>query len=281
MSNNTIINVYVVLSPQSLSYYNYLVKNYTELARHPERIKFITVGNADVPNSDLLVRVDKMIIVPMDSSKSSSTYHALMLNAALQDVDIVASEVNVFADSDTVMLQYGWDDIISDVLRKCDIAGGAYEDVGGYSTGSGKLQTYKMLPSGVWFAVHTMNGIDWSKLDMSQGEIKSIPIDTDELSRLYNLPVGYEMFSKEMGWRIPQFIHDHKLKCTTLVQRKPTKDAKIVRTNNDYHEEYWLPDGTPIIAHQRGSRQHVFRSVPFSGPFYDACEAHINMLRRI
>ena len=50
--------------------------------------------------------------------------------------------------------------------------------------------------------------------------------------------------------------------------------AKAVTTNQDYHTEYQLKDGTPFVAHQRGSMSKAFRQHPLSTTFYDACELY-------
>lgn len=271
------INVYVVVSPSSAAYYNYMIKNYIDLARYAERVKFIVVHLENVAH--LLTHTDRMIHVVAASVASSSAYHAYALNAALNDIDYISSQISILADSDTVMLQRGWDVILEEILSKYDMTGIAYEDINGYSSGTGKLQTYKNLPAGAWLAMSTIHQVKWSELDMTQGSTTPILIDTDELSRIYNLPVGYSVFPGEAGWRIPQFIYEHKLTYLTLSHVKPTKTAKVIKTGQDYHEEFWLPDGTPIIAHQRGSRKHAFRSMPLSAPFYDACDAHINHLK--
>lgn len=271
------INVYVTVSPQSAPYYNYMVNNYADLAQCPERLRFIAVHLEDVLH--LLKRVDRAIRVTVPYVASSSAYHAYAMNAALDDFNCNSSQISILADSDTVMLQRGWDVTFEKILSKYDMTGIAYEDINGYSSGTGKLQTYKNLPAGAWLAMSTIHQVKWSELDMTQGSTTPILIDTDELSRIYNLPVGYSVFPGEAGWRIPQFIYEHKLTYLTLSHVKPTKTAKVIKTGQDYHEEFWLPDGTPIIAHQRGSRKHAFRSMPLSAPFYDACDAHINHLK--
>jgi hypothetical protein len=199
------------------------------------------------------------------------------LNAALRDMDDNVEQISIFVDTDTVMLQRGWDGIVEYIIGNCDIFGCAYEDIGGYSSGFNKPQTYKRLPAGAWMAFGRPNKVRWSELDMSLTDDRHlIEITTAELSHVYNLPIGYSVTTGEAGWKIPQFIHDHHLTYSILIHAKPTKNAKAVLTSNDYHEEHQLLDGTPFVAHQRGSRKHVFRSHPMSAPFYKACEAYIN-----
>ena len=267
------INVYVTVSRQSISYYDYCIKNYGDLSSQLGHINFVAVCIEDV--SGLLSTFDRKLVVPQ---VNSSVTHALAINAALHDLDQCRDTIGIFADSDTVMLQSGWDDTIKELLSIHDIIGCEYEDINGFSSGAGNVQTYKKLPTATWFAVRPTPKVSWSELDMSLGNVKQIKICSEEQSRMYNLPIGYFVYSGEVGWRIPEFIHNHGLSCFTFVQTKPTKTAKIVRTGNDYHEEFQLADGTPFIAHQRGSRKHAFKSQPLSAPFYDACEAHLKML---
>lgn len=42
-----------------------------------------------------------------------------------------------------------------------------------------------------------------------------------------------------------------------------------------YNDEYHLLDGSPFLAHQRGSKNHNLRNNVHSDLFYDRCEQYI------
>lgn len=273
LSQSSRINLYVTVSRQSVRYYDYCIANYLATASLPERIEIIAICIEDV--SVFLSKFNRKFVIPQ---LNSSVTHAEAINNALRDIDQYPDAIGVFADSDTVMLQCGWDTVVDDLLRKHDIIGCVYEDINGFSSGSGKLQTYKRLPTATWFAVRKSDKARWSDLDMSLSATRATAITTDEQSRIYNLPIGYSLCSGEVGWKIPRFIYDNNLLCYAFIHTKPTKTAIVVKTGNDYHEEFQLTDGTPFIAHQRGSRKHAFKSEPVSAPFYAACEAHLKRI---
>ena len=52
-------------------------------------------------------------------------------------------------------------------------------------------------------------------------------------------------------------------------------NSKVLKGCNPYHDEFHL-DGTPFLAHQRGSMKHQFKLSILSKNFYFACEKYLN-----
>jgi hypothetical protein len=183
--------------------------------------------------------------------------------------------LDIIADTDTVMLQRDWDRAIAGLLETTGIVATCYEDIGGFSSGAGKVQTYKRKPSLTWFALSPK--YDWRGLDPRPAKQRTIVIASDELAKLYNLPIGYELV-RDVGWLVPAFLHENKIPFTVFDQIKPTSSASMaLKTGIDYHEEYHMA-GHPVLAHQRGSHKHPFRGNDISRSFYDSCDAYMHRL---
>lgn len=238
------------------------------MAQNVEGLSFIAYC-LDVSIADKIPGISSAIQLPVGRG---STGHSIALNAALNN--FCPDAVNVIADTDTVVLKRNWDKKIFELIEEYDLVGTSYENIGGFSSGSGTSQTYKNVPTFSWAAFSSRK--DFSSLDMMPAKDAPELIDTEEKSRIYCLPVGYTLV-KDSGWKAPKFIYENKIKCLTLIHTKPTApNSKAVKSGEDYHEEYQLPDGEPLVAHQRGSMKHVFRISHLSKTFYDACEVYIS-----
>ncbi len=182
-------------------------------------------------------------------------------------------DIHVVADSDTVIVAKGWDDYLRTRLLNDGIAivGSTYEDMGGFSSGDAKTQTYKKIPTLTWCALSPLH--DWRSLEVLPDKGKQIVISSEEQSRIYNLPLGYTVFG-DVGWQLPRYLHDHKLRYEGWRQLKPTKDAVVLRGLSDYHEEFHVND-IPFVTHHRGSMTHAYRSNRLSNSFYAAVDKHL------
>lgn len=198
-----------------------------------------------------------------------SSGHGACVEDALAMTD--DGNIHIIADSDTVMLAKGWDDYLRKRLLVDDVGilGVTYEDIGGFSSGSKKSQTYKGMPNAVWMALSPKHS--WKQLKAQPHKGRDIVIDTQTLAAIYNLPVGYQVL-RDVAWQIPQYLFDRKISYVGLKQLKPTKDAVVLKNLSDYHEEYHA-DSVPFVAHHRGSLRHAYRSDKISRAFYQAVDA--------
>ena len=292
------IRIQSFVNQNSFGYFDYLVKNYRDMAENPSQLTFeayafspaIVACLRDMPHVDEVVEVFRepryfvrrswrdyvryvLALVGVFRPMGGSNGHAAGLNAAFSRTG-TSDVINIIADSDTVMLKRGWDVFVAEKLRNFGVIGTCYEDIGGFSSGSTNVQTYKELPNLTWLALAPR--YDFSEFDCDPGKHRNIQIDSAALASLYNLPVGYELV-RDVGWKLPQYLQDNGISCRAFKQVKPTSEAvKAVKSGNDYNEEYqW--DGEPILAHQRGSHRHAFRTSEVSSAFYQACEAYLGI----
>jgi hypothetical protein len=293
-----IIRVHVVVDSNSIPYFEYLINNYNLLSSGKYKLKFVAHTldlrafnfiKQKYPLIDVLnVILFRRFIISQswrdylkfflsffgrELSLKGSNGHASGITSALHKTE--SNGIDLIADADTVMLLKNWDIFLVDILNKYGIVGTCYEDIGGFSSGSGKVQTYKKLPSMTWFALS--GRFDWKNLDPSPKKSSNIEISTNELSDLYNLPIGYELV-RDVGWRLPGYLKENNIQAIVFDQIKPTsKKAMALKTKMDYHEEYHI-NGIPVLAHQRGSHKHEFRKSLISSSFYDACDKYMQRM---
>lgn len=263
------MRIHVVTSRATLPYFFYCVKNHASMAANPESLSFV----AYCLDEQSAVEIEKSGIarvVRLPPGNSGSIAHMLGIRASFANME--SGEINIIADSDTVILAKGWDYVLRQIMQECDVVGTIYEDIGGFSSGAGKSQTYKRVPNFTWCALTTKFPWDF---DVSADKANTLPITTEDQSKAFNLPIGFELF-REPCWKFPLYLYENGIKYYSLEFVRPTSgQAKAVLTGNDYHTEYTLADGTPFVAHQRGSMSKEFRKHPLSSTFYDACEAYI------
>jgi hypothetical protein len=293
-----IIRVHVVVDSNSIPYFEYLFNNYNLLSSGKHKLKFVahTLDSRafnfikqKYPMIDVInVILFRRFIIRQswrdhlkfflsffgrELSLKGSNGHASGITSALHKTE--SNGIDLIADADTVMLLKNWDIFLVDILNKYGIVGTCYEDIGGFSSGSGKVQTYKKLPSMTWFALS--GRFNWKSLDPSPLKSSNIQITSNELSELYNLPIGYELV-RDVGWKLPGFLKDNLISHLVFDQIKPTSaQSMALKTKIDYHEEYHM-NSLPILAHQRGSHKHKFRHGEISSSFYDACDSYMNEL---
>lgn len=205
----------------------------------------------------------------------SSERHSIALNQVLSNITASSIDINILSDADCYTVLKDWDLLVRKVLSSSDCLGTTYENVGGFSSGAGKKQTYKRLPNCTWFAMSP--GIDWSQLDCTPDLYNESKL-TKEDAVMYNLSFD-NILLRDAGWKIPRFIKDGKLKYTVLSHEKPTQRSKVLQGLSDYHEEYQL-DGVPILVHQRGASKHAFRVGKLSEGFLKAVDKWMEKIEK-
>ena len=263
------MRVHIVTSAVTYQYYEYCVANHRALAAKPERLDFVAYCLDSDSYQRVLSSGGKAVLLP--PGNSGSIAHMLGIKAALANME--AGEVNIIADSDSLVLLRGWDVKLEEIVAEdVDVIGTIYEDIGGFSSGTGVSQTYKRVPNFTWCALTTRHAWDF---DVSADKGNLLPITTKEQSEAFNLPIGFSLF-REPCWKFPLYLYENSIKYYSLEFVRPNSGkAKAVLTGEDYHTEYTLSDGTPFVAHQRGSMSKQFRVHPLSKTFYDACDAYI------
>jgi hypothetical protein len=258
----TKIHLHTQIDSNTLSYANYMLK----AAYHFANKKSLLLTTVHCLDASMKEKVDTQHNVSLTKSVGGSTGHGVAIMDALAMTN--DGDIHVIADSDTVIVKQGWDDILRKKFfdENFDIVGGTYEDVGGFSSGTGKVQTYKKIPTLTWCALSPRN--DWRDLNVLPNKSHMIQINTDELSVTYNLPKGYVVFG-EVGYQIPQYLRDKNLSYEGWRQIKPTSSESIILSGLcDYHEEFHV-DNEPFFVHHRGSLRHPFRLNKMSNDFYD------------
>ena len=264
------MRVHIITSRQTLQYYDYCVKNLKSLAHKPDEIN-VTAHCMD-PDATRHV-IDSGGTAVNTIGGSGSIGHASGIVSFLSNLE--KGEINILSDSDCLMLVKGWDSILKEILTEYGVVGATYEDIGGYSSGDHECQTYKRLPNASWSAFSPK--YDWN-FDPTCEKESNLLIDTQELSETFNLPIGRSLFREPM-WKLPIYIRENNIKTYPLNFIRPTSgNAKAILTGEDYHTEYQLNDGSPFVAHQRGSLSKAFRQHPLSKTFYDAYERYIGEL---
>lgn len=265
------IKIHFVISRNSIDYLFQAIKSYTNLCSANSALSF-NVYALDKKAYEILTKYSNEFECDWVGDYRGSMGHALGLERAIQNFDLNC--INVVSDTDIMVLKSDWDLDIRDVFEKrdIDILGTQHEKIGGFISGNLVLQQYKKLPSTTWFAVR--KGLLLSNIDLKPNKSHPLKIDSSELSNIYNLPIGYQLF-KDTGWKIPVYLRDHSIKSLVLDLVKPTdEESTALKGENPYHDEFHL-DGNVFLAHQRGSMSHIFWQDPLSRGFYDACDRYL------
>lgn len=293
-----IFNIHIVVDNSARQYCDYLIKNSLHTAKDSSRLFFFcyTLDNSAqefFQNDSRLsgcypvykmkgayrlqtLQDLKVYIRAKLSGKAhlgGSNGHSAGLNCIMKNLPNVSGH-NIIADSDVALLTHNWDEITEKYFENFHLLGTTYEPIGGFSSGNSKVQTYKDFPNANWLALR--EDCDISDLDWMPQKEKNIQIDSEEKSKLFNLPIGYEMVC-DGGWKFPEFCFKKNYKAKAMRHIKPTSDEVIIlKTMQDYNEEYQL-DGKPFVGHQRGGSRHAFRASDVSIPFYDCVEKAVGI----
>ncbi len=268
------IHVHTQADKSTVGFARFMWETMLAMASRPDLVK-LTVHCMGPKAVELLRDLRQTTCVQaFDSSQNplnGSHGHGVCIMAALRMM--IDTDIHVIADSDTVIVAKGWDDYLR--KRMCSdgvgMMGTTYEDLDGFSSGSGRVQTYKKVPTFTWVALNPKHS--WPRLDVIPNKGHEIRIATEEMSQIYNLPVGYKVFG-EAGYQVPQFVFDNRIKYDGWRQLKPTKEAIVLKGLSDYHEEYHA-DGMPYVVHHRGSMKHSYRGDRTSNAFYGAVDKYL------
>lgn len=294
MQSNQIINIHIVLSWATLDYFRYQVENFQHLAHDPKRIFFFVYAldyetHTYFSSCELVslcfpiykqnwayrkktfydLKVWLQWMLTRQSKLRGSNGHASGLTGFQKTVGQLSGH-HIIADVDTVVLQKNWDKKLLVLFDNFDVVGAPYEGIGGVTSGSKRLQTYKNLPSAVWVAFR--EGISLEKVSWWPAKEKNILIDNSVKQEIYGLPDGYEVVC-DVGWKLCEFAYENNLFSKLFDHVKPSSQhVKALFNGSDYNEEYQL-NGKPFIAHQRGSSQNPYRKTDMSISFFNDVEA--------
>jgi hypothetical protein len=266
-----LINIHATVSKNSLPYFDYMIKNYSQLLSEENQIKFHAYCLDFSSYESLKGNFTSHFI----GEHRGTLGHCEAAKTALAQIKKnTLDSINIIADTDTVMLVKNWDIAVCKVLENFNVMGSSYERYGGFSSGDGMVQTYKNKPNLTWFAMG--KNVDLSVIDLTPNKGSHYHIQSELDSKIYELPIGFFVL-RDTGWQIPKFLVENNVSYKTLTHEKPTKNAKVVKTGHDYHEEYQL-DGLPLVAHQRGSMSKEFMKSELSVQFYSVIDAHLRNL---
>lgn len=277
--NVPVIHVHSQSDKSTIGYVQFMWETMRALATHPEALKLslhcigptATERLKDLPQT-------KTYYVPnaeVDKGMSGSTAHGACVEHAIQMFD--DGDIHVVCDSDTVVLARGWDDYVRSELldKKVGIIGTTYEEVGGFTSGGGNVQTYKGIPTMAWVAFSPLH--KWRDLRVMPKKGDDIQITNEGMAKIYGLPIGYRVL-RDVGWQVPEYLASRGISYTGWKQRKGSKDAIVLRGLSDYHEEYHVtygPDSLPFVVHHRGSLRHAYRGDRISQNFYNAVDKYL------
>lgn len=259
-----------------------LIRSMVKLAKDPDEIEFFlySLNNTDWTVIDALRSEgieNKIEKITVPHAKKRSIGHGQALNTMLQGMD--TSVTNIVADSDAFIVMPRWDSLVKHLIEKgVKTMGTPYEDIGGFSAGSGRRQTYKGLPNVIWMLLAP--GVPWTELDMLPDKKKETALDGPN-AIINGLDKGQILF-RDVGWRIPTFLYQHQVPYITFKHVKPTHSDTVALKGLDwdYHEEYQL-DGIPFCVHHRGASKHPFRKSGKSNAFYDRVWEFVNEVKPV
>ena len=268
------IHVHSQSDKSTIGYVTFMWESMRTLANHPEALTLsihcigptATERLKELPQS-------RTFYVPnaeRDKGMSGSTAHAACVEQALQMTD--DGDIHIIVDSDTVVLAKGWDDYVRCELldKKIGTIGATYEDVGGFTSGGGNVQTYKDKPNVVWMALSPLHR--WRDLRAMPRKGDDIHITNEGQAKIYGLPVGYHVL-RDVAWQIPEYLSSRGITHVGWKHLKPTQTATVLKGLSDYHEEYHVSaDDVPFVVHHRGSMRHAYRGDRISQNFYAAVD---------
>jgi len=275
--NVPVIHVHSQSDKGTIGYVTFMWESMRVLANHPDALKLSLhcIGPTATERLRELPQT-KTYYVPnaeVDKGMSGSTAHGACVEHALQMTD--DGDIHIIVDSDTVVLAKGWDDYIRCELldKKIGTVGTTYEDIGGFTSGGGNVQTYKGSPNVVWMALSPLHR--WRDLKAMPAKSDDVHITNEGQAKIYGLPVGFRVL-RDVAWQIPEYLSSRGISYVGWRQLKPTKDATVLKGLSDYHEEYQVTvDNVPFVVHHRGSMRHAYRGDRISQNFYGAVDKYL------
>lgn len=272
--NTPVIHVHTQTDKHTQAYTTFMWETMRALANHPDKLR-LSVHCMGPTATERLASLPqtKTYHVPNisnDQGLVGSVGHGACVEHALSLTD--DGDIHIIADSDTVMLAKGWDDYVRYQLIDNDTGtfGTTYEDIGGFTSGAGDVQTYKDAPNVVWMALSPLHR--WQDLRALPEKSSNLTITDAGMSKIYGLPIGNHVL-RDVAWQIPEYLSNRAISYIGLKQLKPSSDASIVLKGlSDYHEEYHVGE-VPFVVHHRGSMKYAYRSDTISVNFYKAVDA--------
>lgn len=274
--NAPAIHVHTVSDRSTVKYVQFMWDTMRNLATHPDDLRLTVHCLGNIVNAFGELKNGRCVIVNINKdNETGSNAHAAGVADAIRQTNDGA--IHIIADSDTVVVVKGWDDYVRCKLidEKIGIVGVTYEDVGGFSSGDKRTQTYKGIPNVVWCALSPRHS--WSGLSVMPAKHKTFQISNDRMSKIYNLPIGYDLL-RDVAWQIPQYLADNNITYVGWKHLKGSRGGKVLAKDiSDYSEEFHVDDGIPFVVHQRGSLRNGYRDNGVSKNFYDRVDAHLNV----
>lgn len=266
----TFINVHTASDKATTDYVRFMWETMLKLADNREllRLHIHCIGPSAADQLRSLIQSQTYVV--SEAREGGSFGHAACIMDAFKLM--IDDEIHIICDSDAFVVAKGWDNLVRlKASLGIGMAGTTYEELGGFSSGTGNVQTYKQIPTFTWAMLGA--GPPWNSLNVMPNKDHRILIENDQMSKIYNLPVGHHVFG-EAGYQLPLFLHQNNVKYEAWKQLKPSKDAVVLFGLSDYHEEYHVDD-VPFVVHHRGSLRHPYRSSKLSKAFFEKVDAWI------
>lgn len=268
------VHVHSQSDKHTQSYTMFMWETMRRLANRPDLLRLsvhcmgptATEGLSVLPNA----KTYHVSNISADQGLVGSVGHAACIEHALKLTD--DGDIHIIVDSDTVVLARGWDDYVRIELldRKVGTFGTTYEDIGGFTSGAGDVQTYKGIPNVVWMALSPLHR--WQDLRALPEKETTVKITDDGMAKAYGLPIGHQVL-RDVAWQIPEYLSNRNISYVGWKQHKPSTGAIVLNGLTDYHEEYHVEGGVPFVVHHRGSMRYSYRSDKISQDFYATVDA--------
>jgi len=271
------IHVHTQSDKNTIPYVRFMWETMRSLANHPSTLKLSVhcMGPTAVDKLAMLPAATTYVVPNIAGTDclNGSQGHAACVERAIAMTD--DGDIHIIADSDTVVVAKGWDDYVRCELldKRVGLIGTTYEDIGGFSSGNSIAQTYKKVPNVVWMAMSPLHS--WKDLKAMPVKADELHITNENMSRIYNLPVGYQVF-RDIAWQIPEYLASRGINYVGWKLLKAKNGATVLHDLNEYHEEYHVTaDGIPFVLHHRGSMKHAYRSSGISAAFYERVDSYL------
>lgn len=264
------MHVHTQVDRTTIHHAGQLIRSMVALSSHPEEINFhlYSLNNKDWSVVDQLKNeniTNNITTFDVTKAKSRSYGHGQAINLTLSLFD--TNTINIVCDSDVLIVMPKWDEFIRHLVKSgVGTFGTPYENIGGYTSGTGNEQTYKGLPNAIFMLFAPT--YPWSDLDMLPDKQSKVALTKDD-AEINGLVTG-QVLLKDVGWRIPTFLYENSIPYLTLKHIKSSQKESIVLNGIecDYHEEYHV-DSIPFCVHHRGASKHPLRRSKMSNNFYD------------
>ena len=272
-----VLHVHTHSDKGTVPYATHMWETMRALATHPEALKMTAhcIGPSAAHKLGKLPNAQGFSVPNVDGgvgAQGGSLVHGICVEHGLAMTD--DGDIHLNIDSDTVVLAKGWDDYIRLQLldKGIGIVGATFEDIGGFSSGTGHTQTFKGIPYTAWLAMSPAHR--WRDLKVKPNKGSFIHISNEGQSKIYGLPIGYQVLC-DVGYQIPEYLHSRNISYTGWKHLKGSKDAVVLKGLSDYHEEFHVEEGIPFVVHHRGSLRHAFKGSKMSQQFYAAVDAWV------